>query len=157
MLKVSAKEYIELGNRIEQARVIFSLTRNHGLTDPGRGLSDREQGDLRKILIQIFDLCIALDLPIAGDLISQHFDVDHGHLPETSGEYDVLVAAMMAELKTRLFFFVPTYAAKYYDRVVPSNTTRLSQQPLKSSFQRAMPLLAAYIQLAFFIRCGRPR
>jgi hypothetical protein len=123
MLKVSAKEYIELGNRIEQARVIFHLTKFHKPTDSGRGLSDREQDDLRKILIQIFDLCTALNLPISGDLISQHFDVDHGHLPETLGEFDILVAATMAELKTRLFFFVPTYVAKYYDLIVPSIIT----------------------------------
>jgi hypothetical protein len=77
MLKVSAKEYIELGKAIEQARVIFLLTERHSSADSGRGLSDREQEGLRKILIQIFDLCTALNLPIAGDLISQHFDLDH--------------------------------------------------------------------------------
>ena len=46
MLKVSAKEFIELGERIEQARVIFHLTSNYGPSDSGRAL---KQGELEEM------------------------------------------------------------------------------------------------------------
>jgi hypothetical protein len=130
MLKVSAKEFIELGEQIDEARVIFIITGNRGSHDPGRPLKPPELENLKKCLIQIFDLCQKLDLPVSGTLKSSRFEASdeenadpYTHLPKTLGEYDILTQAAMAELKNKLFLFVPATRAKYYELTLQSTIT----------------------------------
>jgi len=127
MLEIFAKGYIELGQRIEQARVVFHFTAMAGSDDPERHLNGQERKALRDCLIDIFDLCHRLDLPISGDLISSRFEKTDGDpdggLPKTLGEYDLLIQAVLAELKNKLFFYVPPNRAKFYDIIFPSIVT----------------------------------
>src|SRR5258708_13669420 len=97
MLKVSAKECIELGSRTEETRRMFVEREESELSDPveDENLRRHENEDLRQGLIKIFDECVKLHLPISGDLISSRME----KLPKTLGDFDVLIDAQNTELK----------------------------------------------------------
>jgi len=116
MLKVSAKEHIELGEHIEETRTVFYFTESAQTHSPGHKdakLDKDEIKDLHNGLIRMFDMCQALDMRISADLISDR--VSTANYPQTSGEYNVLIDALKAELKSKLFLHVPKDQAEYYE------------------------------------------
>ncbi len=120
MLETSALAYIELGIRIEQARSVFEIAEtayNEG--DPGRKLTAAERDELRDLLEKLLKECKQLSLTTAAFLIESRI----GNLPATLGEFDLLSDAVKFEIKGKLFLFVPSHRAKYYDVILPSIIT----------------------------------
>lgn len=101
MLKVSAKDYIELGQAIADIQGgLFA----HGLDikeNPTATLTEDEKTYIKNNLIRIFDHCINLHLDIASELIGSHSQIDT--VPQTQREYNLLIETVFAELKTKLF------------------------------------------------------
>jgi hypothetical protein len=119
MLKVSAREYINLGVQMESARVVFFFTENESESSEDRSLSDSERDDLRNALQKMLAECKKLNLPVSTDLLSLRVS----DLPETRGAFEVLIDAVRSEIKNKLFLFVPPEHAKYYDLSLPNIVT----------------------------------
>jgi hypothetical protein len=105
MLRVYAHRYIALGESLHDCRALF-----YGATD--KEIAEAEtQNDIKEMLTALLHQCKALDLSISQELVSQRII----NLPESLGEYDCLIDAVRAELKTKLFIFVPPHRSKFYD------------------------------------------
>lgn len=117
MLKVSARNFIELGQEIASTSLNLFAADLMSRDNPSDGLGDEELEDMRRQLIKIGDICIELDLPISGGLISDRVDRTGGrsNLPESSREFDLLADAVKGEIRNKLFLFVPPHLAKYYE------------------------------------------
>lgn len=113
MMKVYAHEYIVLGLNLEDAMLVFAFTEADAENRP---LNDGEIGHLREQLTKARDICDKLDLPVSLKLVDGKLK---NGLPQTQEALRVLIDAVMAELETKLFLFVPTNRAKYYDLVMP--------------------------------------
>lgn len=116
MLKVSARNYLSLGGRLEMAVNVFvdSEDMTHGPW--GRRLNDDEKDQLKGLMEDILEECRGLGLPISTELIANRLDF----LPQTSGELNVLIEAINAEFNSQLFLFVPVHRAKYHQLIIQS-------------------------------------
>ena len=110
MLKVSAKEYIELGQAITDVSAGLYA---HSVLATSEELSVEERDRVKNNLVTVFEHCINLHLDVSGEFIAKHSQIET--LPKTSREYDFLIDAVFAELKTKLFLFIPPHIAKYYE------------------------------------------
>jgi hypothetical protein len=120
MLRVSAKDYIELGEQISAGRITFELDDcvekdEHGTVKLTKIGVDTLRGDLAELL----KVCDHLTLPISKSLISNRMSDP----PRTEREFALLVEAVLEELKNLLFLFVPQHRAKYYELILPSIVT----------------------------------
>jgi hypothetical protein len=118
MLKDSALKYIELGEKIADLHMVFYMAEEEGKYEPEkRKLSRSEKQKVRDYLVQIWDICEALKLPVSHDLISARMELvgNDDKLPKTLGEYEILVDAVRHEIKNKTFLFVSSHKAKYYE------------------------------------------
>lgn len=112
MLKVSAKDYIELGENIVDSRCTYELDDYFHKDQFGeKKLNLEGKKTLVADLFKWLEICTKLSLSVSAELIGSRIKKP----PETVGEFDVLVDAVKAELKNKLFLFVPSHLAKYYD------------------------------------------
>jgi len=120
LLKQSAREFIRLGEEISSISMNLYIADSTSRDDPDSGLTKAEKEEMRVHLIKIFDLCRLLGLNVSGNLISTRFDgsAKHGRVPETHGEWDVLMEAVKSEIFTKLFVFIPEHRAAYFDKEV---------------------------------------
>lgn len=107
MIKIFAQQYIQLGGKIREAQHLLDAS-----TGTPHKLST-EYGDMPAILVELKDLCGSLQLPVSSTLLA---DGPRQVIPATSGELGILVKAIIAELETLLFVFIPPHIAKYYER-----------------------------------------
>lgn len=116
MLRIYAEKYIQLGAKIETAQNLFN---QFGIAVEGEyilGMSpednkaEREKA-LRDVLSDLTEICISLNLSVSAALIDGRIDL----LPQTPAELDILMHAVITELKSKLFLFVPSESAKYYE------------------------------------------
>ena len=122
MLKVGALEFFELGERSSVARWrVFWVAELGNLGSPGKGreLYDLEKEQVKDAIIALYDLCKRIGLSTSSELLKGR----ENDLPQTAREWEVLVSAVRAELKTNLFLFVPSHRAKYYELVLQSTVT----------------------------------
>lgn len=116
MLQIYADKYIQLGAKIWEARRLFEP--GISLEIGGRHIGDdpaeigRQRGAaLHGVLGALRALCADLDLPVSAAILEPKIDAP----PETAAELDILVHAVLTEIKSRLFLFVPPHAAKFYE------------------------------------------
>ena len=114
MLRIYAHEYIRLGEKLHDLRVVF-YSKEFG----EKGISDRDKELIKKQLEELETLSAALDLPVSAELIRGKLT----KLPDSLGEYDLILDAMRAELRTKLFLFIPPHRAKYFELVLQSTVT----------------------------------
>src|SRR5579864_3342734 len=120
MLKVSAKDYIDLGDRMGGARLTFIIDEYFETDVYGRRtLNDKGIAALRADLESLLAVSKQLSLPVSAALISKRLDDP----PQTDRELDILIEAVREELASQLFLFVPAHRAKYYDLILPSMVT----------------------------------
>jgi hypothetical protein len=120
MLRIYGDKYIQLGQQIHDAMIVFAATDampEHGFT--AEPLTNKQSEKISESLREMLELCQALDLGTATALLS----VSSADLPRTGREFALLVMAIYAELKGKLFLFVPPHVAKYYDLILPSIIT----------------------------------
>lgn len=105
-MRVYAERYIELGQRLADARVHFALAESadeEKLVEYNKMLS----ADLAALL----EHCEAPSLATSMATIRPRIK----KLPDSEGEFDLLLDVVHAELQSKLFLFVPTHLAQYYE------------------------------------------
>jgi hypothetical protein len=113
MVTVSGEKYVRLGHLLEGVRISFFIA------DLGAVVSDDEEGrivELKNSLKELIKCCEELGLSRAQDLVSYAYD----NLPQTKGEWDILLRAVMADIRNTVFLFIPDHLAKYYEIIFPS-------------------------------------
>lgn len=115
MIKENAAQYFQLGQEIDNARLIYSLDENFTVTNVALGerkLNKRGEDDLRGELQKLLRLAQKLGFPVSTALLGRYLR----YLPQTGEEFDVLVQAFKVELDTKLFLMIPQHLAAYYER-----------------------------------------
>jgi hypothetical protein len=105
MLRDYAENYIQLGEQIYELRMILWMRDDaalHGERDRAE-LKEEEKVTFRKLLKEVIKKCEALDLPQAQELVSYSYD----DLPKSQREFDLLIRAVIGEIKQNLFMFIP--------------------------------------------------
>lgn len=108
LMKLFAQRYLEIGERIAEARTIFYVA---GSDAEGAILSPDDVDELKDVLKRLRDVCMEAPLPVSFGLIKTRIDTP----PRTVGEFDVLVDAVKSEMDSLLFLRVPSERALYYD------------------------------------------
>jgi hypothetical protein len=115
MMRVFAQNYLKLGMEIQDIVIVLdqvavlNLYREEGEPEPT--LTAPEKEDLGKTLAVMSRMCGDLGLRISGDLIKAAL---HDR-PQTKREYEQLIRALRAEIDDKLFLFVPSHVAPYYE------------------------------------------
>ena len=107
MLRIFAGNYITLGRRIEEVRALIDGHSSSGSPPP---LGERMS--IQTLLQEMSNLCSEIGLPVSQDLIHRTMRT---HLP-ASAEFETVVAAISAELKTKIFLYVSSDRVSYVDR-----------------------------------------
>jgi hypothetical protein len=104
MLRVYAEHYIGIGKALENFddRLLFGI---------GTLNEEMKQTTKDGVFQVLVDHCIQLELRTSGLLFCRAIE----QFPETSAEWQVYVAALETEISARLFLYVPTESAKYYE------------------------------------------
>jgi hypothetical protein len=111
MLRIYANEYVKLGRRIELLTSIFRLIERAETPDQARPMTDKEKTRLVEVLGTMHELCEKTELTTAAEVV-KHAITDP---PQTAREMEALLRPIDAELKKRLFLFVPAHRARYYE------------------------------------------
>ncbi|MGC2223989.1 MAG: hypothetical protein WA624_17390 [Methylocella sp.] len=120
MLKVDALLYFSLGERVADARWLFTFEEARlGGPDEGSGLYDAEKNEIIDDLKKMYEVCKETGLTTSLFL----FECLLYDPPQTKRELAILVDAVRAELKSKLFLFVPPHRAKYYEMILQSIVT----------------------------------
>jgi hypothetical protein len=104
LLRVYAEEYIEIGEHIS--------TLMDWLGSP---MNDEAKGLFKDLLIQLKDHCVTLNLVVSSELLIKAI----ADLPQGERELTILIDAVKAEIKSKMFLFIPSQRAKYYDWSLP--------------------------------------
>jgi hypothetical protein len=112
MLRIDALEFFSLG---ECSSTIRSDIYYRSKTD----LADFQKTEVRDAIARLSDLCGKIGLTTSLALLRTR----ENNLPETRREWELLIAAVRAELETNLFLFVPSHRAKYYEMTLEGTVT----------------------------------
>jgi hypothetical protein len=115
MVTVSAEKYVTLGELIQQVRISFVLRESPGIHDD----DDARIGELRDTLKHLIQSCEELGLSRAQELVSHSYD----DLPQSTREWELLLRAIMTDIKKTVFLFIPDHLAKFYEIIFPSIVT----------------------------------
>jgi hypothetical protein len=105
MLKITAQKYIELGRQIADAELHY-LAR-----ESGRAGLPIDEFYIRRPMSAMLEICRELGLGTSKELLSARLT----DVPRTGREFKLLVDAIWAELRDKLFLYVPSYRAPYFD------------------------------------------
>jgi hypothetical protein len=111
MMRVYAHHYLDIGEHVQNVKLIFGDS--EGAFDGAslKKLDVDEFQHVREALKKLIVHCDALELIVSSELIKARLT----SLPKTGGEFGVIVDAVYAELRNKLFLFTPPHLAKYYD------------------------------------------
>lgn len=152
MLRVYGSAYVRLGTRIETARVIFTMAENEEHDSEARNLYPGEIEALRNSLDMILHECRTLGLTVSEGLIAKRAK----DLPQTLRELDLLVDAVLSEMGDKLFLFVPSHRAAFFENddllttVAKQHFPRATQQ-----MREAGNAFAAGLSTACVFHCMR--
>jgi hypothetical protein len=117
MLKIDALDVFgsgEVSGAVRERVFYISGLGNIGSMGIPRKLDDAENRRVKDAIISLYDLCKRIGLSTSTELLKGR----ENDLPQTTREWDVLISAVRAELKTNLFLFVPPHLAKYYEQTL---------------------------------------
>jgi hypothetical protein len=103
-MRVYAHRYIALGERIHDMRALFIMR------DGDEPFKSDHVEALKNNFKELIKLCESLDMPVAKELLSTRLTSP----PQSEGEFNILIDALRAELKAKLFIFIPADRAKHY-------------------------------------------
>jgi hypothetical protein len=110
MFRVYAHEYIALGESIHDLRVLF-----YGKKTPW---TDEEKQSIFDQLRKLLEHAKNLELMVSADLISQRLNLADSLT--SLDAYDLLIDAIRSELRSKLFVYIPTRRAGYFEIPPPS-------------------------------------
>jgi hypothetical protein len=108
MQKVFGENYIALGRQLQALTVAFHMI---DLLPPDRLDRDEHETECRKCLKSMIKTCEELGFSSSQELVSHAYD----DLPQTGREFDLLIRAVMAEVRKTFFLYVPSHVSKYYE------------------------------------------
>jgi hypothetical protein len=125
MIRIVLLRYVQLGADMRNAETIFEVLKTladeedspKGIVGKRAGiksvmkLSDQEREEISSTLKHASRLCEELSLPVSAKLIGDAIDDS----PETLREYKLLMKSIISEIKSKSFFYIPDYRAKYFD------------------------------------------
>lgn len=115
VLKESAEAFVDLGEAIYDACLIYMLAEMVETDDLGRPkLTQKGIDALLPELTRLFDVARRLNLAASMRLLGRR--VVYKDMPNTKAELDLLVEVIKDELNSRLFLFVPEHRAPYYEK-----------------------------------------
>ena len=114
MLKVSAEEYIKIGEIIRGMYFKLELESIKVIK-----FKKNKKNDFRKFLVRLKKQCDKLELSISSHLLKSKIK----DLPKTGEELELLSQAVKEEIKSNLFLFIPGHRAKYYELNLPEYFT----------------------------------
>ena len=135
MLKVEAIKFFELGESSSAARWrVFWAAELGSLGGSGKGrvLFDSEKGLVKDAVIALSGSMQRIGLSTSLELLKER----ENDLPQTSREWEVLVAAVRAELENNLFLFVPSHRANFCELILPGTVTGHSHRLQRNWWQR---------------------
>lgn len=107
MLRVYADRYIELGQRLADARAHLAIMENENDPEEIESRDEMLADDLSSLL----ETCEALSLSTSVAVLKPRIE----NVPDSEGEFILLLDTVIAELKSKLFLFVPSHVAQYYE------------------------------------------
>ncbi len=122
MLRVYALKYIELGDAVAKVRSDF-----YHVAELGQPLSAGERQELRAALAELATVCSDMELKVQAGLVQRA----ENDLPQTSRELEMLLAAVYAELKSRICLYLPLSRSQYYE------WDEIVSDPVKTAFPAA--------------------
>jgi hypothetical protein len=111
MMRVYAHHYLDIGEHAQNIKIVFGDAEGVFENRVRRNLHADEVRHVKEGLEKLLLHCDGLDLPISSSLIKSRLE----DMPQSSREFDILVSAVYAELKTKLFLFIRPHLAKFYD------------------------------------------
>lgn len=115
MLKISATRYITIGQYLQQMAMM--LKQASADDPPAIGL--QSINELKKLISFLKTESDNLGLPISTPLLDKFAEelaiMNGGNASYLHGKISMLTQTIGQELRSQLFFYVPTYRAKYYD------------------------------------------
>lgn len=115
MLKDNAADFLRLGKELSEAELLWSFFAEEAQPGQEAGLNAEGQDELRRRLQEMLNLARRLGLPTSMRLIGRRLGY-HDSLPRTLAEFRVLDEVLEDELASKLFLFVPTERAEYWER-----------------------------------------
>jgi HEPN domain-containing protein len=109
MLTKFARQFIQLGEEIAHAQMVLYMADSNPPGDPERELRPDEKSQLAGCIQKIVDLCPDLDLPVTTEVFSDAIN----KLPSNYREFEILTNTLRAEIKNKLFVYVPTHRTKF--------------------------------------------
>jgi hypothetical protein len=116
MIKITGDRYLVLGGRISDTYSFLEAAEGRTGGVVGKGLTTKERAHLQGCLQDLLNECHTLDMPVSKTLLLTRMHDS----PETTREMKVILDAVIAELKTKTFVFVPSDKAKFYEVIFPS-------------------------------------
>ncbi len=152
MLKVSGSAYVHLGTRIETARVIFTMAEAERPGSAARNLYPGETEALRNSLDMILHECRKLGLTVSEVLIAKRTN----DLPQTLREFDLLMDAVFSEMGDKLFLFVPSHRAVFFEKLdLFKDEARAAFPKATQEIREAGNAFAAGLNTACVFHCMR--
>jgi len=132
MLRVYANAYVNLGMYIhdEFAGLFFNDPDKDTALKPR---TEKQNAELKAHLEVLITHRETLKLDLSKEMIRAHLN----NLPQTSREFQILVGAMLNELKGRLFLHVPPHRAAHHESEISLS------EPAKKAFPSAISELRA--------------
>lgn len=115
MLRVSAEEYIKIGEKLHEISVDLYIIEHDEHYPYTNGYKDK----VKNILINLEEQCDKLELKLS----SQHLERKINDIPQGKREIVDLVNIVKDEIRDNLFLFIPSYRAKYYERNLSESFT----------------------------------
>jgi hypothetical protein len=128
MLTRYAREFIWLGEEIQQTRTGYYLAEE-------KPLEDGEKEEVKKSLGKLHKHCKEMELPISTTLLEQKID----DLPESYREFQLLMDVVYAEIRNKLFILF---------RRTGETILRLQSSCLSLSGTHFRPLIKSFATLA---------
>lgn len=108
MLQINPSGYLDFDSQLEQIRFRQWLLENsHAISDN----ADDILGIIKEILESLRLLASDLDLPVTKEILQE----DLVNIPNTYNELTLIIRTIKAELRSKLFLYIPSHAAKYYE------------------------------------------
>jgi hypothetical protein len=125
MLKPYAHDYFQLGNKLVGSSIQLVFLEEILPTDSEEKKAEKTSANEKALehvkmqLLELRDHCVEMDLPVSLILIEDKLK----NPPESVEVFQMLIKAISAEIKSKLFLFIPPHVAKYHDIMFQSFIT----------------------------------
>jgi hypothetical protein len=110
MLTKFARPFIRLGEEIQEIRNIYIVADSADEANPALKLNKDDKEEIKKSLEKLLKHCEQMSLPISITLLKRGLK----DIPQSYREFDLLMDAVYAEIRDKLFVFIPQHRRKYF-------------------------------------------